>query len=1181
MKQLRCSNENCILNRNTITEDIEKCPVCGFEMIEIIQKNWLEEIAEDEALWIPDGETAYPFVISAEYKRLRGLCKKRDAFGTLLCLKDSFEAILKYMTLVSYAWAREKTDEVFESENISKITTPNPSFGTWLELARIIVKSLDETDNKLHMDIPLEKIRKLYGKNDIVKWRNDNIGHGVMSLEEDEDFREDIRSMISRLKELMTDIDGSLKNHDLYAFTETGKISLIGADAVHAIKSEDKIFVKIGDEEIPLSPFITIYKDDKGRCGVFFFDNQKKVTLSVFQAYANGRMDNRNDSYFEKLRRCLDSSGKDLDIAADNRYKTAEEYRELDVMTGGKDFVVPGHLLSWLRSCIERHEKGIFLLKMNRGTGKSTFTEKLNTLFEKPLVIDDGIQVRTYHLGRTQFGGDSDMVSYTEYMWGKDYNGTMYPGIKKVADLDKEEKDPARAFAGFLEDVLRSREYKGSAEKILMVFDGLDETNNKEIRSRFPSEEMLGKGIYILFTSRDPKTEDLPEEISEYINGLECTEEKTFGADGEENREFLREYIDHEKISGIYEERLIELAHERILELGILCRLLKKGVNVEELNDSEKIIKKYLEIISEGYGEKDSARLREVLTILAVLGEMRPLTLREIGEISSENTVTLRLIGIINDLMPLIRIERTEQTVWKSAGDEKKEKLVETVNIYEIANSDLAEELKKQIPELEEVIRDVVQLAMAGMKEGVPESYSGDEAASTHITELALMLPEKTEAMGEGRIEVLNEFCIKADESAEYLHERECLSDYTFQSYLLHKEENGESDPDTLAVLNNLALNKMALGDYQRAKELFEEIYEKCKEIRGDYNHDTTVVLNNLALAIETLGDYQRAKELFKEVYKKRKDILGEDHPDTINALGNLACAIGLLGDHQREKELQEVVYKRSTNILGENHPDTITVLNNLAGSLDKLGDHQRAKELFEEVYKKRKDILGEDHPDTIASLNNVAATIGELGNHQKEKELLEEVYNKWKKILGEDHPYTITSLGNLAYTLGILGDYQRSKEIYEEVYKKSKEVFGENHTDTISALNNLALNIMALGDYQQAKELAEEVLKKKKEILGEDHPDTLYTMTNLASISGKLGDHQHAKEITEEVYKKSQEAYIKSKEILGEDHPDTITLLDILSDTLLELGEYRRAKKLKREVLKRRKKIIRSNKKP
>ena len=1167
MKMTKCSNQKCILF-NKIMMDESVCPICGSAMQEESEKYWLESISEDKEAWVEDADKVYPCIIAANYQRLHDLCKRNDPYGVLLCLKENFECLLKYTVLIEYAWAKANMDEEFEKSVISKITEPNPSFGTWQRFGMDVFKELKAHGKELPKEVPFETVDSFFDKNKIVSWRNDTIGHGVMSFEEDEDFQKDIKEKIFSLKKLFTKIHSCLIEQKMYFDNGTEKIFLMGADALNKLNAKEEVYIKIGNEDILAAPFITVDSSKKGDYVLFFFDSQKKPTLSVFHASANGLKDSWNEEYFANLWKEFVERNKgqniDYELSTDDRYKSADEYRELDLQIKEKEFVKPVHLCSWLRECITNYDKGVFLLRMSRGMGKSVFAEKINNLFNKPYIIDEDLQVRTYHLGRTQMGGTGDMETYVEYLWKKDSDVSMYPGLKNLSEIDQKEDDPAKAFAAFLGDALELRKSKQTASKIMMVFDGLDETISEEVIRRFPTEEMLNDGVYILFTSRDEEVEDISPRALKTIGEMKFTEEKTVRSDSEENRDFLRGYINGMSIEGLTAEKreaLIDKAHEKVLDLGILCKLLKKGISINDLDVNETIVGKYLEILVDSYGDKGSEIVKEILAIISVIGDMEPITLRQIGEISSENKVSLRLAGIINDIAPLLNIERVEQVIWQENEAGEDEEIVEIVNTYRIANPDLSAELKKQIPHIEATIRDAVELGKAVIQDvRLPELYSGDELVCIHLYDLVSILPEKTDALSDDDIKSFKEFCIKYQYFISNSVETEHLAKLLWQNYLLFKEKFGEAHVDTLGCLNDFAVALSDMGRYDNAIIIQEEVYKGAVALLGEYHVKTLTALRNLSNTMCRVGNYSKAKELQEELYNKSKEIKGEEDVGTLSAYSQMAMTISEMGDYKKARDMLETVYNKMVDEYGETHPTTLQILGDYAWILQKLGDYRSAREYQEVVYNEFKTSLGKNALNTILASSYLAYTMQLLGEYKEAKDIQTDVLNKLETINGKNHPDTINALNNLSMTLSEMGDLDSAYEYQKEAYYRQKEQLGDYHPDTLHALNNLGITLSNLGKYKESRECAEEVYKKRLEKFGENNSVTVEALYNLATAVAKDGELIEAKKLYEKCYG-------KRLDIDGANHPYTIKALSSLANVISELGEYKKAKELQEEV--------------
>ena len=160
---IRCTNPQCDFYESKIKllEGVAlfDCPLCGSKMVsaETGEKpkdssapvHWLEEIALDPALWIPDAENAYPAVIAYEYGRLRNLCREKKPYAVLLCLKDNYETLLKFETLLAFAWVSRKFEGPVGALMVGELTAPIATAQRWPKLASGLVKNLRKAGGQL------------------------------------------------------------------------------------------------------------------------------------------------------------------------------------------------------------------------------------------------------------------------------------------------------------------------------------------------------------------------------------------------------------------------------------------------------------------------------------------------------------------------------------------------------------------------------------------------------------------------------------------------------------------------------------------------------------------------------------------------------------------------------------------------------------------------------------------------------------------------------------------------------------------------------------------------------------------------------------------------------------------------------------------------------------------------
>lgn len=368
------------------------------------------------------------------------------------------------------------------------------------------------------------------------------------------------------------------------------------------------------------------------------------------------------------------------------------------------------------------------------------------------------------------------------------------------------------------------------------------------------------------------------------------------------------------------------------------------------------------------------------------------------------------------------------------------------------------------------------------------------------------------------------------------------------KAYWYFEEHFGSSSEITLKMLNQLASIRYQQGDYERARVLCKQCYEKRKKTLGEAHPDTLSSLGNLAAIEQSLGNYRAALSLCETCYDVKCRTLGEAHSDTVAELERLASVYGDLGEYEKARTLCERAYKTLRETLGEEHSQTLSCMNTLAWICGRLDDRKRQTALLERAYEVRCRLWGEEHPDTLIVGQNLAAAYRQLGMNEKAITLFEACYRGFSSTLGKEHPYALAVLGNLTEVYTFVGKTKKALSLAKESYESHCRVMGEHHPSTLISLNNLAEAHRQAGEIETALQLQETSYALCVKTLGKTHPDTLLSCGNLAMLYDAVGQYGRAVSLLET-------AYAACCQALGETHPDTITAINRLA-VLYEKGE-------------------------
>ena len=289
-----------------------------------------------------------------------------------------------------------------------------------------------------------------------------------------------------------------------------------------------------------------------------------------------------------------------------------------------------------------------------------------------------------------------------------------------------------------------------------------------------------------------------------------------------------------------------------------------------------------------------------------------------------------------------------------------------------------------------------------------------------------------------------------------------------------------------LHAFNNMAAVYRALGQLQRALELYEQALPLLREV-GD-RADEGATLNNMALVYQSMGQLQRALELYEQALPLLREV--GDHAGEAATLNNIAVVYRETGQWQRALELYEQALSIRREV-GDRAGEAGT-LNNIAVVYRLTGQQERALELYEQALPLLRRVG--DRAGEAVTLNNLAAVYLAMGQLQQALELYEQALSIRREV--GDRVGEAATLTGMALVYQLTGQPQRALEFCEQALSITREV-----GDRVGEANTL--NIFAemheSGQPQRALELHEQVLLIRREV--GDHAGEAHTLANMAVV--------------------------------------------------------------------------------
>jgi serine/threonine protein kinase len=147
-----------------------------------------------------------------------------------------------------------------------------------------------------------------------------------------------------------------------------------------------------------------------------------------------------------------------------------------------------------------------------------------------------------------------------------------------------------------------------------------------------------------------------------------------------------------------------------------------------------------------------------------------------------------------------------------------------------------------------------------------------------------------------------------------------------------------DDGPDLGGALNDLAIAKTQLGDYDGAEKLFTEAMQLYERVLGKDHPEYAGLLENLGNIWYRKGEYEKTAQNLEKVLAIRRKALGDDAEPVARTTANLATVYSASGNDAAALPKFEEAVKRLTNFLGPDHPDVASVLTGEAGCLMRLG---------------------------------------------------------------------------------------------------------------------------------------------------------------------------------------------------------------------------------------------------
>lgn len=142
------------------------------------------------------------------------------------------------------------------------------------------------------------------------------------------------------------------------------------------------------------------------------------------------------------------------------------------------------------------------------------------------------------------------------------------------------------------------------------------------------------------------------------------------------------------------------------------------------------------------------------------------------------------------------------------------------------------------------------------------------------------------------------------------------------QAYMVRASAEGSIDPTAVAWLQELALNRAAMSDYEGARAAFEQCLAAWYETKGAEHLEVADLLCHIGQVEVSRRRQAEALLVYVKAHGIRQRLLGPEHPATATARFHCGMSLWSSGDPWGLLEMGDAVGELE-RLLGTEHPDT------------------------------------------------------------------------------------------------------------------------------------------------------------------------------------------------------------------------------------------------------------------
>ena len=672
MISYRCSVRGCPVAGERLLPVVAEalhfeCPECHGALEPDGHHPWSLTIADEPRFWPEREYVQLPFFVAAEIERLRELFKTDQSYGAILQIRDVLEVLLKLPVLLAASRILSREDpSAGERDFLYALIEKALTLGDWHRISGLAMAADVRMPSAIRRVIA--DMEKLFRDHQVPHWRNETIGHGALGFDTDAELRSELESKVLAIADHLRAVAHDYGRLDVQAEENGSPISLRGKRPAALGNVSGNLSVAIDDERWPIFPYIHLIDG-----GIFFFDAyyHRRLHNTALLNYTDGHKRRERFRRLAELYEHLVLTTR-LKVAATDfepQIRTRDQEQIYQRDWEPEDIVAPTALINWLGTALNQERKGVFVLQMERGCGKTTFCQYIDGLRKSPHTFE-ATAIRV-HYGNDLYGYIPGTFTWNVTdSFRMDRHGAKFI-TGNIPFLSPAAPDKQRALAEHLEFFLIQRGRLHRDRRIVLVIDAVDENplqGEAPILDFIPVPESLEEGIFILVTAR--VDDELQPAIRRRIADLAATRRLAITRSDPANLGPLETYLRKTKTPKALWDHFLAISERRFLYLRTLvgAMTLFEAKRPEELPRGGAMIEAFLDNLGRIYG-RHSEHLYDIASALAYAYEA--LSVEEICFLVGERYPSLRTSAFLRDLSGMLRVDRSDRGNVYSIGHEE------------------------------------------------------------------------------------------------------------------------------------------------------------------------------------------------------------------------------------------------------------------------------------------------------------------------------------------------------------------------------------------------------------------------------------------------------------------------------------------------------------------------------